>query len=201
MKEFLIEVGALALFLVACGAPRAPTADPAQVQASAVSAAHTMVALTLAAVPTTPPSATAPARPTAAPLPTFDASLQLPTMAVPTATPAGGETDCRHTLDVGAAGPTHRTLIRNQSDAILTLSLSLYKPNQFGQCGWISYANLKRSGTVMANLPAGYWSAFAWASGKGKNFTVSGSFYVQPAQFDKLELCIRPNVDKYAPQC
>jgi hypothetical protein len=89
----------------------------------------------------------------------------------------------------------------NQSGATVNISLTLYKPNAFGQCGSVSFANIGGNSNVMANLPSGYWYAYAWATAKGKSFTVSGSFYAQPSVFDKLELCIRSRLIKYTPQC
>lgn len=206
MKSVHVIAVILVFLLSACGAQAAPTLDPSLVQASAVAAANTMVALTQSAMPTdTPteaPSPTALPSPTPAPLPTL-----IPTIAItqaasaPTAAAGTDQGNCVHALAVAEAGPTHRTLIINQTGATVNISLTLYTPNKFGQCGSISYANLAGSGSVMANLPEGYWSAYAWASGKGKAFTVSGTFFVQPAQFDKLELCVRTNLIHYTPQC
>ncbi len=51
-KSILTINAVLVLLLSACGAKAVPTVNPAQVQASAVAAANTMVAMTQAAVPT-----------------------------------------------------------------------------------------------------------------------------------------------------
>ncbi len=206
MKRSTLIVAVLVFLLSACGAPAAPAIDPSLVQASAVAAANTMVALTQAAMPTdapTPiPSPTALPSPTLAPLPTLAPAVAVPTIAsVPTTAAGGNQDGCVHALTLAAAGPTHRTLIINQSGAMVNISLTLYKPNKFGQCGSISYANLAGSASLMTNLPEGDWNAYAWATAKGKSFTVSGSFYVQPAQFDKLDLCVRTNLIRYTPQC
>ena len=206
MKRFHFIAAVLVLMLSACGAPAAPAIDPALVQASAVAAANTMIALTQAAmptdVPTTVPSPTALPSPTLAPLPTLPPVVALPTEVIaPTAVSGSNQGNCVHALSLAEAGPTHRTLVINQSGATVNISLTLYTPNKFGQCGSISYANLAGSGSWMANLPEGNWNAYAWATGKGKSFTVSGSFFVQPAQFDKLELCVRTNLIRYTPQC
>src|SRR5512140_986942 len=81
MKRVLFTSMVLALLLSAC-APATPTTDPAQIQASAVAAANTMVALTQAAVPTeTPVPPTALPSPTPLPSPTL---LALPTLALTT---------------------------------------------------------------------------------------------------------------------
>ena len=206
MKHILFLVILVAFLLSGCGAQATPTIDPAQVQASAAAAASTMMAQTQAAIPPTAiPTDTPQDTPTPLPSPTpilqptLDTSAGFPTVA-PTTAPSSGNSSCVQALDVAQAGPTHRTLIRNESNATINLSLNLYKPNQFGQCGAISFGGLSKGSTVMANLPAGYWSAYAWATG-AKPFTVSGSFFVQPAQFDKLELCIRSDSIKYAQSC
>ena len=103
---------------------------------------------------------------------------------------------------MGAAGPKHDTVIRNESDGPVNVSLTLYEPNAFGECGVISYSNLaKNGGSVTAGLPSGNWYVYAWGKGKGGNIAVSTSIFVQPAQFLKLEICIRSNVIKYAQAC
>jgi hypothetical protein len=102
---------------------------------------------------------------------------------------------------MGEAGPGHRTIVRNQTGGTINISLNLYKKNDFGQCGSISYGGMSKGSSVTAELPSGFWFAYAWADAKGKSFTVTGSFYVQPAQFDKLELCVRTDNILYKPQC
>lgn len=197
MKYALFVVVLIALLLSGCGAPAAATIDAAQVQASAA----TMVALTQAAIPTESP----PPAPTDTPLPTPSPTSEfldgLPTVTAPTTTPQGGQDDCLHPLDAGAAGPSHPTLIKNQTGATVNISLTLYKPNAYGQCGSISYSNVGKNSSVMVQLPSGYWYAYAWASGTSKGFTVSGSLLVQPAVFAKLELCVRTNLIKYSQAC
>ncbi len=201
MKYFIALTGLLALLLSSCSAQTPPTVDPAQIQASALAGANTIVAMTQAALPTVIPSPI----PTDTPLPSPTSMLEAPT-AIPvapaaTASPQSGEDNCVHALNVAGAGPTHRTLIKNQTSATVSLSLNLYKPNSFGECGAISYANLHKGDQLMAELPSGYWYAYMWASAGKKNFTQSISFFVQPAQFDKLELCLRTDNIKYAPSC
>src|SRR5512142_3020282 len=80
MKRVSFVTIFLALILSACGAQATPTADPAQIQASAVAAANTMVALTQAAVPSATPVPPTPLpSPTALPSPTL---LALPTLSI-----------------------------------------------------------------------------------------------------------------------
>jgi len=210
MKKLIFVSTLVAMLLVGCGPKATPTMSPADVQGTAMAAASTMVAMTQAAIPTaTPLPPTDTPMPTAAVtdtpfvLPTSDLS-QIPTLA-PTIAPQtsnGGQDNCLHPLNMAEAGPKHDTLVQNQSGGTINLSLNLYTPNAFGQCGAISYGNMGKNATVMAHLPAGYWYAYAWATLKGgKQVAVSGSFFVQPAQFDKLELCVRSDSIVYKPQC
>ncbi len=199
MKYSMFVSGILALLLTACGAQAAPTVDPAQVQASAIAAASTMVAATQAAIPTA--TATLEASPTPLPSPT---PFELPTLDIlssPTIASQSGTDNCVHPLDMGAAGRGHPTLLKNESSGTVNLSLNLYQPNAFGQCGAISYANITKNSSILAQLPAGNWYAYAWGSAKGTNYKATGYFFVQPANFDKLDLCIRDSVIVYKPQC
>src|SRR5512134_3965377 len=71
----------LTTILSACGAPPAPTANPVDIQNTAVAAAFTMVAQTQAAVPTATPLPPTEA-PTQTPLPT-NTPVALPTLSTP----------------------------------------------------------------------------------------------------------------------
>ena len=199
--KFYTVIIALAMIVSSCGTSATPTMDPNDVQNTAIAAAFTIVAQTQAAIPTaTPIPPTETASPT--PLPT-DTPIPLPTLPAlePTQTQAsssGGGTDCLAPLNVGGAGPTHKTLIKNEIGGVktLTISLQLWTPNKFGACGIIP------ASPGMVNLPAGSWYALAWVTlNNGKNLTTSGSFFVQYAQFDKLELCIRKSDITYSPSC
>ncbi len=194
MKRISFTLALLALLLNACGSNAAPPIDPVQVQASAMAAASTMIALTKAAIPTatdTPlPSPTPLPSATPIQLPTFP---QFPTASAPTAVPQGNQGSCVHPLDMGAAGPKHPIVIKNETGGTINLSLNLYQPNAFGECGSLSYSGVAKNESISVQLPSGYWYAYAWATVKGKSFTVDGSFYVQPAQTLKLELCVRAN--------
>jgi hypothetical protein len=54
----------------------------------------------------------------------------------------------------------------------------------------------------MVGLPSGYWYAYAWITLKnGKQTSAETSFFVQPAQFDKIELCIEQDKIVYSPSC
>jgi hypothetical protein len=203
MKHISLTLALLTLVLNACGSKAPPTPDPVQVQASAIAAANTMIALTKAAIPTatdTPVSSPTPLpSPTLIPLPTLD--IGFPTAILPTVTPQGDQGSCVHPLDMGAAGPKHPVLIKNQTGGTMNLSLNLYKPNAFGECGALSYAGVGKNDSIDVRLPSGYWYVYAWANAKGKNFTVEGYFYVQPAQSLKMELCIRTENAIFAQAC
>jgi hypothetical protein len=192
----------LAVLLSACGPQATPTMSSADVLSTANSVASTMVAETQAAIPTAtpvPPSET----PSPTPLPT-DTPMPLPTSNIPTqppTQPAGSEGDCVRPLNVAEAGPTHTTVIKNDSGGSINLSLNLYNPNAFGQCGAISLS-IGKNGSQTIGLPAGDWYAYAWITLKGGDTSnASGSFFVQPAQFDKQELCVREEQIVYKPTC
>ncbi len=202
MKNLIFIVALFALMLSACGAPAAPTLDPVLVQASAMAAANTMIAMTQAAIPTSTPVPPATDTPQVLPSPTLDLLAGFPTAGLPTATAGAGTETCVHPLDMNSAGPKHTTVIRNESGGTINISLNLWKINSFGQCGAISFANMGKNSTEEVGLPTGYWFAYAWATIKSKQVTMQGNFYVQPAQFDKLELCVRPEgIIVYKPQC
>ena len=203
MKYFMFVTGLLALLLSACGSPAA--VNPAQVQASVEAAVGTTVAMTRAALATDTPAPLPTDTPVPSPIPTLFPTLDplatLPTSVNLTATSQGGAGSCLHPLDTGQAGPGHPHLIKNETAGPVSLSLNLYQPNAFGQCGSISFGNISKNGSVTAELPAGYWYAYAWARSKESSFTTSLSFYVQPAQFLKLELCVRDGKIVYKQTC
>jgi hypothetical protein len=182
MKIFMFVAGLLALLLGACSSPAAGT-DPAQAQTFVVASAA--AAITPSAIPTETP----------APLPT---QTPLPS---PTVTAQSTKDNCRHALDSGAAGQTHSTLVKNETTGTVSVSLTLYKPNAFGQCGYIVVSNMSGNSSDTADLPAGSWSAYAWAKGKGNTAIGSGSFVVQPALSRKMEVCVRSGKIVYQSQC
>jgi hypothetical protein len=203
MKYFMFVAVLCAFVLSACGAQPVPTVDPAQVQASAVAQANTIVALTQVAMPTDTPTLEASPTPLDTPTPPFDQST-LPTLDLsgsPTSTSQGSTTNCVKPLDMGAAGKKHDTLIKNESSGTINISLNLYKPNEFGECGAISYAGVTKNDSITVGLPAGYWFAYAWGTHNGTSFKTTGYFFVQPAQFLKIELCVRDGLIVYKPTC
>ena len=199
LKKILPIMLALTVLLTACGTQAPPTMAPADVQGTAVSAAWTMVAATQAAIPTnTPPPPTETPSPT--PLPTFTQQpLLIPTLQpliLASPTVAAGVTDpnnCNMSLNMGLAGPTHRVRIENQSPGTSNLSLNLYKPNPFGQCGSISFASVRKGTMTIITIPTGYWYAYAWVLDPPS--TGSVSFYIGPSKSqDLLRLVIKKDI-------
>lgn len=168
----VLLVGILLGSAAAC-APAAPTADPAQIQASAVAAASTMVAMTQLAVPTAtevPPTALP--SPTPLPSPTLLALPTLPIGAPPTvgAAPTSAADKCNAPLAAETDGPLASVRIANDTNGDVVLSLYLYK-TAFGECGYRGF-NLGPHGSITVNnLPQGCYFA--------------GAFITQPKQDTK----------------
>jgi len=197
MKRILPILLALTVLLTACGgAEGTPTMAPADVEGTAVSAAWTMVAATQMAIPTAtplPPTET----PSPTPLPTFTA-LALSTLpsVLPTATTAASNPNsCLHPLDLGAAGKLVRVRIENESGGTLSpISLNLWTPNAFGECGALSY-NIGINGKQIVELPVGSWFAFAYINLKnGTQSTASGNFVIPQGSDDLLKLVVGKDV-------
>jgi hypothetical protein len=104
----------LGMALAACSPAAAPTIDASEVQAIAEGIAATSMALTVEAIPPTPVPTDTP-QPTPTSFPTPDLSL-IPTLASPTAASQSAQGDCLHPLDMGAAGPGHKTLVKNHQE-------------------------------------------------------------------------------------
>jgi len=173
----------LTVFLAACTPQAAPTMAPADVQGTAISAAWTMVAATQIAIPTNtalPPTEV----PSPTSLPTFTPeSLLVPTLpplalATPT-TIAAAPSDpnsCNKSVNLAEAGPLKSLRVENRTPSQINVSLNLYQPNLFGQCGSLSLT-LAKGGSRTVQISSGYWYAFAWVldppSQVGLNFVVS----------------------------
>lgn len=190
MKRIFFVAAILAFLLSACGAKATPTADPAQIQASAVAAANTIVALTQAAVPPTPvptdtpqPSPTPLPSPTPAPLPTLSGfptamnpTISVPTLAAPTSSGSTNNTGdpCNAVLGPNPDGPKIKTvLIVNNSGAQANGSIYLSK-TKFGQCGYRGFSLGRNSSASYTDLTLGCYSLFAWINDPKKPTTVSG---------------------------
>jgi hypothetical protein len=150
MKRTLLVAVGTALLLAAC-APATPTIDPAQIQASAMAAASTMIAQTIAAQPTATPVPPTPT-PSATPLP-VPTLPPLPTIAVASPTTASSGDDCNHQMDVSNSGPMAKVVILNSTKGSATFTLYLGRPNSFGQCGYISWGPIRKLDRVTAEVP------------------------------------------------
>lgn len=196
MKQILFVGAALVLLLSSACAQATPTVDPAQIQASAVAAANTMVAMTQAAIPTatdvppTPlPSPTELPSPTLESIATLDLS-SFPTASAPTtASGTTGSDPCApdapyKPMDPGAAGPKIRNLdISNETAGTVTLSLYLNK-TPFGECGGTAFNIGKHQDISVDYMKIGCYDAGAFINGK----TPSKAFG---------HFCIMDNVHKW----
>lgn len=179
MKLVLPASAALILFLGAACAPAVPTVDPAQVQASAVAAASTMIAMTKDAQPTptevppTPIPSPTPL-PTVAPLPTLPFN-------VPTVEPTKSASEsCNQPFDLEATGNARaKLLIQNSTRGPATLTIGMSSKNAFGQCGYLSWSNIPKMSSIIVYVPQTgqgpcYW-AYAWVNDPKQQRTLSPS--------------------------
>ncbi len=189
MKRVPFVTILIALLLSAC-AQATPTTDPASIQASAVAAANTMVALTQAAIPTSTPIPPTPLpSPTALPSPTL---LALPTLAIATiptqapqvsgntggSTTSGGSNNtgdpCNAPMPAKPAGQQVTVRITNNSGGTVVLSLWLSAKNDFGECGYRGF-NLLKGGSITASVPQGCYGAGAFITGVKAPYKAFGS--------------------------
>jgi hypothetical protein len=181
MKRILFVTVLLTLLLSACGAAATPTADPASIQASAVAAANTMVALTQAAIPTETPIPPTPLpSPTELPSPTLLALPTLDILASPTfvaaAPPIGatsGSDTCQSPLVAKPGGPQIPVRIINSTKGSIILSLYLQKTS-FGECGYRSF-NLSANDSASTTMPKGCYSAGAFVTEAKKSYRAFGA--------------------------
>jgi hypothetical protein len=120
--------------------------------------------------------------------------LELPGLVLATATTAGSSdpNNCDRVLNIGLAGPTKNVRIENESPGTANLSLNLYKPNLFAQCGSISYT-VKKGAKQYIRIPSGYWFAYAWVLDPPSTGEVS--FYIGPSKTqDLLRLVIKKDI-------
>lgn len=169
LKKLIPTLALVAVFLAACGgAPAEPTLSPEQVQGTAIAAAFTMVAQTQAAIPTAtplPPTETPSPTPlptfTPPPTPTLDFAL-LPTATQATTSNTGGL--CSGIINLGEAGPQSNIRLENTTKGTAAVSLFMYTPNAFGQCG--SFPSnpyvLQKNATLVVSVPKGQYYAYAW---------------------------------------
>jgi hypothetical protein len=182
MKRFstLTVIIIITLLISACGAEPVPTVNPVDVQNTAVAAAATMVAQTLAAVPTaTPLPPTETASPTLPPtntplaLPTTDLGvLASPTVAAAASTSSSNPCDTRP-LGVDMKGKP--TIIRIVNTTKVPVTVSIYlNETALGACGYRSYNLSKGNDVVIHDLVQGCYNIWAWSDAQGGKFNSSG---------------------------
>jgi len=200
MKSILVSLTALVFLIGAACTPAEPTVDPEEVQASAVAAASTMIAMTQEAVPTateTPePSPTPLPSPTFPPLPTLDPV----TIASPTTASTTGD-DCDHLFDLAATGSARSPVkINNNTKGPVNLSLGLFQKNAFGQCGYLGFSVAKGQ-SITASMPqtgqGPCWWGYAWVNGPDPSTSEGGPFCWNNT--DKWTLDIGPDSIKLTP--
>lgn len=181
MKRFstLTIIIVIAMLISACGAEPVPTVNPVDVQNTAVAAAATMVAQTLAAVPTATPlpptetaSPTLPATNTPLALPTLDTTvLASPTAA--SASTASGDPCATRVLGTDLKGRPTKIRIANTLKQPVTVSIYLNETASHGECGYRSY-NIAKNGDVVFESVQGCYNLWAWSDTQGAKFNSSG---------------------------
>ncbi|MFT3895926.1 MAG: hypothetical protein QM730_30285 [Anaerolineales bacterium] len=173
MNKKVILLGAIiALLISACGAgePPVPTTDPNSIVATAQAAAFTMIAQTQAAIPTATftetPTATPVSTDTPIPSPTLAATLAaLPTATTGSSVNANGD-PCYHPIEVGAGGPNSVLRIKNKTKGLITVFIYLYKPNAFGECGYMGFDVYKGESQTITSMPRGYFAVSAYTNNR-----------------------------------
>ena len=179
MKPFstLTVLTAIAMLISACGAPAAPTVNPADVQNTAIAAAMTMVAQTQAAIPTATPLP-----PTETPTQTLavtDTPLASPTLAVtlaptlvPTSTPGGDP--CANRQLSPDKGRETKIRVWNTTNVAITVSMYLNETAAHGECGWRSFNLAKNNDIVFTDLVQGCYNLWAWSDDPKGKFNSNG---------------------------
>jgi hypothetical protein len=93
---------------------------------------------------------------------------------------------------MGQAGYLHNVRIENESPGTVNVSLNLYKPNLFGECGALSY-QVKKGYKQVIQIPAGYWYVYTWVIDPPS--TGSVSFFIGSSKSkDMLRLVVKKDV-------
>lgn len=169
----IISILLAGIMLSACGPEATPTMSVADVQATAVSAAFTIVAQTQAAIPTAtplPPTET----PTQTPPPT-NTPAPLPTLAVTlTNTPASSGGDYCATRVLGSPqGKDTRILIENLTKFPVQISLYLNETSR-NECGYRGYTLAKNGSVTITDLVQGCYNIWAWSTDNSNSFQSAG---------------------------
>jgi hypothetical protein len=174
MKHFsvftfaLVQALVIMLIISGCGAPvpqATPTVDAAYIQLTAVAAAFTGIAETMAAIPTaTPPPPTATFTDT--PVPTTTLSPLPSSQAAFTQVPSGNsgtEDPCvTKVLPASLQGEPVKIRIDNPTKATLMLSVYLLQAGPGSECGYRSYALDPGGSLVINDLVEGCYTLWAW---------------------------------------
>ena len=183
LKKILPFLLALTVLLAACGPLTLPTMSPADAQGTAVAATLTSIASTQAAIPT---NTSLPPTETASPTPTLEPTVP------PTTIATTDPNNCTKALNMGEAGPTKNVRIENENKNTVNLSLNLYTPNSFGQCGALSYS-IKGGAKMNIQIPTGSWSAYSWVLDPPSNGNVN--FIIGTSKStDLLRLVVKKDV-------
>jgi hypothetical protein len=181
MKRLSILTAAiLAMILSACGTPAAPTMNGVDVQNTAVAAAFTMVAQTLAAVPTATPlppteASTQTPLPTDTPLPLPTLNVTLTSTAAPVSNNPGGDPCATRVLSPSQGKGTVIRVV-NTTKVSVTVSMYLNETAAHGECGYRGFTLTKNNDIVYNDLVQGCYNLWAWSDDpNGKFGTVSGS--------------------------
>jgi hypothetical protein len=176
-KKTLVFAFSIVLLAAACspGAAAVPTLDSNSIVNTAQAAAFTMIAETQAAIPTATPLPPTEI-PTQTPLPT-ETPLALPTIAptsisvLPTATTSNtvtGGDPCYHPIDPNGDGPRSVLRLKNKTNGLITVFIYLYKPNAFGECGYIGFDIFKGDSATVTTMPQGYFAVSAYTKNRTK---------------------------------
>ena len=167
----LSSILAITLFVSACSAaPVAPTVDVVSIQNTSVAAALTIVAETMAAIPTSTPLPTE--TPTETPTPTLQptetpAVSETPT-AIALATSSSGNSDpCNAPLAAGPLGKPTKIKLENNTGAPITVSVYL-NITPFGQCGFRGYNIGKGGAPVITDLPQACYNVSVFVNDPNK---------------------------------
>ena len=185
MKRFFVIPLILIFELVssACGStPAEPTMSAEEIQATAVSAAFTIVAETQAAIPTnTPVPPTNTPEPTPLPTETLVPSPTLEALAVPTFTVVpttasnnnNGGDPCNKPLPGGITGHDTKIKLVNKTKGSLVVSLYL-NLTPFGECGYRGYNLAKNDAITITDLVTGCYNLYVWVTEPNSSSTATG---------------------------
>lgn len=178
MKIFSALTLSLVITLVvsACGTEATPTASPIDLQGTMVAAAATVVAETMAAIPTAtpvPPTATSTDTPvptnTLPPLPPANGTLT----PLPNGNTGGGDPCIYKTLPATLKGEPIQVRIDNSTKAVVSVSVYLQQASPQGVCGYRGYTLDAGEFIVLNDLVEGCYTLWAWNPDPDEYFMVT----------------------------